>query len=145
MVARSNNGGIAGNGDGRAADFSTTAVLVRVVWEDPRDNAGRDLVRAPIESIEVVALESFPVQYRAKVVSGLPNGCARFDHYTVGLDSDARLFTIEIINAVPEQGADVVCTLQYGMVSHSIPLDGVVSGITYKVVANDAATTFRAQ
>ena len=137
------DGGIAGTGDGRASDFSTSARFVRVVWEDPRGQ--RELVQAPIESVEVVVLESYPPQYRALVTSGLPNGCARFHHWTVHLDEAARLFTIEVLNSAPKPGADTLCAMVYGTLDHSIPLEGVESGQTYKVEVNGQATTFTAQ
>jgi hypothetical protein len=137
------DGGIAGIGDGKAPDFATNAKFVRFVWEDPRGL--RESVLAPIESVEVEILESFPVQYRVRVVSGLPNGCARFDRWTVGFDEAARLFTIEVLNSVPTAAADLLCTMVYGTVDHSIPIDGVKSGLTYEVQVHDQTATFTGQ
>lgn len=141
------DGGITGNGDGRASDFHEKATYVRTVWSDPRDATEyeRDVVKAPIESAEVLVLESFPPQYRLHVVSGLPSGCAAFDHWTVDLDEESKTFTVELFNSVPAEGADVVCTMIYGMIEHSIPLENVESGATYTVKVNDFTTTFEAQ
>ncbi|MDA0798913.1 MAG: hypothetical protein O2826_02375 [Chloroflexi bacterium] len=137
------DGGITGMGDGKAPDFSTSATFVGVVWEDPRGQ--RELVRAPIESVEILVIESFPVQYRLHVVSGLPNSGARFDHWNVDLNEAARLFTIEVLNDVPKPTAAVACAMLYGMIDHSIPLENVTAGQTYKVQVHDKATEFTAQ
>lgn len=137
------DGGIAGVGDGRASDFSASATFVRVIWEDSRGQ--RELVRAPIESIEILILESFPVQYRAHVVSGLPNGCSRFDHWTVDLDEAGRQFTIEVLNSAPKPTTDIACAMVYGTMDHSIPLENVAAGQTYQVRVHDKATEFTAQ
>jgi len=141
------DGGIAGHGDGRAADFHDTAVYVRTVWQDPRDDSEykREIVKAPIESVDVLVLESFPPRYRLKVVSGLPNGCAAFDHWTVDLDQEAKVFTVEVFNSMPAAGEDAACTMIYGMVENSVPLTGVEAGATYTVHVNDHTTTFDAQ
>ena len=137
------DGGITGMGDGMAPDFSTNAAFVRVVWEDPRGQ--RELVHAPIESIEVLILESFPAQYRAHVVSGLPNGCSRFDHWTVELDEVARVFTIEVLNSAPKPTADIACAMVYGTIDPSIPLENVAAGQMYEVDVHDKSTEFTAQ
>lgn len=142
------DGGISGNGDGRAADFFEEATYVRTVWEDPRSKTEyeRELVKAPIESIDVAILESFPVQYRLQVVSGVPGGCARFDHWTVDLDEESNVFTVELFNSMPAAHEEVVCTAIYGMIEHSIPLTGVSdAGATYTVNVHDKTTTFVAQ
>jgi hypothetical protein len=138
------DGGIAGVGDGKAPDFSTSAEFVRLVWQDPRGQ--REIVRAPIESVDILILETFPVQYRAHVISGLPNGCSRFDHWTVELDEASRLFTIEVLNNTPTPDSQIACAMVYGTMDHSIPLEKVEAGMTYKVQVNSTtSTTFDAQ
>jgi hypothetical protein len=141
------DGGITGNGDGRASDFLEAAQYVRTVWQDPRATIEyeRELAKAPIESADVAVLESFPPQYRLHVVSGLPSGCAAFDHWTVALDEETKTFTVEIYNSVPAASADVACTMIYGLIENSIPLNGVESGHTYTVNVNDHSTTFESQ
>jgi hypothetical protein len=137
------DGGIIGRGDGRAPDFAEAAKFVRAVWEDPRGQ--REVVLAPIESIELLILGSFPVQYRAHVVSGLPNGCTRFDHWTVDLDAGARMFIIEVLNTAPKPNADIACAMVYGTMEHSIPLENVEAGMTYNVRVHDQSMEFTAQ
>jgi hypothetical protein len=138
------DGGITGQGDGRAPDFAADAQFQHVVWRDLRapDGTQRVTVAVPIDLLEVVAIKT---GYQANVVSGLPNGCTSFDSLTVSLDAALRLFTIEVINLAPAPDAQVACTLQYGMVDHSVLLEGVEAGVTYKVAANDATTTFTVQ
>ena len=75
----------------------------------------------------------------------LPSGCAAFDHWTVALDEETKTFTVEIYNSVPAPSADVACTMIYGLVENSIPLNGVESGHTYTVNVNDHSTTFESQ
>lgn len=137
------DGGITGMGDGRAPDFSKTATLVRIVWEDPRGL--REIVRAPIESVEILILESFPVQYQALVVSGLPNGCSRFDHWTVALDETTRTFTIEVLNSEPKPGAGIACAMVYGTMEHLVTLERVAAGQTHDVRVHDKSIVFTAQ
>jgi hypothetical protein len=140
------DGGITGQGDGRAPDFFKNAVFVREIWADPRgkDDIKRVLAPAPIESVDIAVLESFPPQYRARVVSGLPNGCARFDHWTVDLDAAARVFTIKVLNSIPADGTGIACTEIYRTVEHSIPLEGVEPGAEYTVRVNNVSVTFTA-
>jgi hypothetical protein len=110
----------AGAGDGRAADFSINARFVRVVGVVLEAPCGqRELVRAPIESVEIVVLESQPPPYRAFIVSGLPNRCVRFAHWPVGLDKAARLFTIEVLNSAPEPTSNTLCTTVYATMHRS--------------------------
>jgi hypothetical protein len=56
------DGGIASQGDGRVPDFFKERTDGRAIWEDKRVNSP-DMVQvlAPIESVEVLILESFPV------------------------------------------------------------------------------------
>ena len=141
------DGGIAGHGDGRASDFFETAKLVRTVWTDHRgeESFKRELTKAPIESVDVAIMESFPVQYRVNVVSGLPSGCARFDHWELSVDAAAHAITIDVYNSVPAAGEAIACTMIYGYVEHSIGIDGIEPGHTYTVTVNDHQTQFTSQ
>jgi hypothetical protein len=138
------DGGITGQGDGRAPDFASNAEFQHVVWRDLRgpDGTERVQVAAPIDLLEVFAIKS---GYRANVVSGLPNGCVSFDSLAASLNSATRLFTIEVLNLAPAPDENVACTQQYGQVDHAVLLDGVETGNTYNVAANDTKTTFTAK
>ena len=72
------------------------------------------------------------------VTSGLPGGCARFDHYTV--ERTGTTITIAVWNTMPT-GA-VACTAIYGYIDHTIDLEpGLPSG-SYTVHANEATAVF---
>jgi hypothetical protein len=140
------DGGISGQGDGRAPDFFASRLFVRTVWADSRGGIeGRQLILAPIDAFDIVVLESFPVQYRAEVTSGLPNGCTRFERWDAITDQATRTVMVSGINSVPSSG-EIACTLAYGMVKYSIPLDGLTeSGVTYTVDVNGTTRTITTQ
>ena len=55
------DGGITGQGDGRVTDLLEFRRNESVIWRDQRTYApGLFQVSAPIESVDVLALESFP-------------------------------------------------------------------------------------
>jgi hypothetical protein len=100
-------------------------------------------VLAPIESVDVRIAESFPPQYFAAVTSGLPSGCARFDHYTVDRSGDT--VTITLWNRMPADPR-MACTMIYGYIEHNIALGSdFQSGRTYTLKVNDVTKTFTAQ
>lgn len=138
------DGGITGRGDGRVPDFLEKRSKERVVWKDERTH-DPTLVQAlaPIESIEVLILESFPVQYRVLVVSGLPNACYSFAGYWLDLSGDT--IRIEIINWKPADSG-VACAAVYRAVETTIHLGSdFESGKTYTIVVNETTETFVAQ
>lgn len=99
---------------------------------------------APIEEIEVLFLESFPVQYRLRVVSGLPSGCAAFERIEV--EQDGTTFNVTVVNTMPAPGQEVACTMIYGYHESSVDLGtGLESGNEYTVNVNEKSTTFVAQ
>ena len=99
---------------------------------------------APIETVEVLVAESYPPQYFAQVVSGLPSGCASFARSEV--TRAGNTFEITILNHMPAPDSNTYCTAIYGMMDHSIRLEGKFqSGETYTVRVNDVTTTFVAQ
>ena len=61
----------------------------QLIWED-EGTYDPILVEvlAPIESVEVLIMESFPPQYSVDVVSGLPNGCTPFCGYRLERNGD---------------------------------------------------------
>lgn len=106
-------------------------------------SAERLLVLAPIESVNILTLESFPPQYMATVISGLPNGCAEFDHYTEQRQNET--IRIEVINSFPAD-VDVACTDVYRITETNINMGSEFEpGETYTVVVNDVTETFVAQ
>jgi len=138
------DGGITGQGDGRVPDFFEERTNERVIWEDKR-TYDPSLVQAlaPIESVEILILESFPVQYRVLVVSGLPNACYSFAGYR--LEPSGDTIHIEMLNWKPAD-PKVPCAEVYRIVQTTIHLGtDFESGKTYTVVVNAVRKTFVAQ
>ena len=138
------DGGITGQGDGRVPDFFEERSNERIVWEDERDyDPGLVQVPAPIESVEILIMESFPPQYMLVVVSGLPNACVSFAGYYLDRDGDA--IRVETINWTPAD-PEIACPAIYTTVETRIPLGSEFeSGKIYTVVVNDVTETFVAQ
>ena len=138
------DGGITGRGDGRVPDFFNERTGERLIWKDDRtDDLGTSAVPAPIESVEVLVLESFPPQYNLEVVSALRNGCVSFDGYRVS--RNGTTFHVEIMNREPTD-PKVMCAQVYSTVSTFIALGSdFEAGETYTVAVNDVTETFVAQ
>ena len=139
------DGGITGQGDGRVPDFFEERRNERVIWKDQRTHdPGLVQVLAPIESVEVLIMESFPPQYSVVVVSGLPNACVSFAGYR--LERDDNTFQIEILNWKPAD-PEVACAQVYSTVENTIALgsDFFQSGQKHTVVVNEVTETFVAQ
>ena len=99
---------------------------------------------APIESVEVIVGQSSPPQYIARVISGLPGGCARFEEITT--ERDGETVRITVWNTMPAVGESVVCTMIYGYAEHDIALGSdFTSQQRYTVEVNDVTETFVAQ
>ncbi len=99
-------------------------------------------VPAPIDGVAIDIAESFPPQYFVQILSGLTNGCTRFDRYEV--DRDGTTITITVTNLAPS--GDVVCTAIYGTVETNVALGSDFEpGQTYTVLVNDVKESFMAQ
>lgn len=99
---------------------------------------------APIEEVEVLFLESFPVQHRLRVVSGLPSGCARFDRIEV--ERAGTTFEVTVWNLVPAPDQEIACTMIYGFKESSVDLGSdLEAGTEYTVHVNDRTVTFVAR
>lgn len=104
--------------------------------------AGRQLVPAPIDGLEVRILESAPPRYVAGILAGLPSGCAQRGTHT--LSRAGETITITVLNSLPTGNA--VCTMIYGTYQLSVDLGSdFTRGVTYTVIANDRRMTFVAQ
>lgn len=93
---------------------------------------------ADVDEVEVMLLESFPVQVRAIARGNLPNGCAEIDeqHVTRSGDTfDVELTTRTLTNAM--------CTEALVAFEEAIPLEaeGLPAG-TYTVDVNGVTATF---
>ncbi len=99
----------------------------------------RTTVPAPIESVDVLVLESSPPQYVLRVRAGLPNGCAKQHGHDIGRDGDA--IRVTVLNSMPTDA--IACTMIYGTYELSINVGSDFrAGVTYTARVNDKATTF---
>ena len=102
---------------------------------------------SPIQSAEIVILESFPPQYQLRVVSGLPkgSGCSQFNGYEVRRSEANEIEVVVTHHEVADRL--VVCTADFPIVETNIPLgSGFESGEKYTVRVNsDTTTSFVAQ
>ena len=102
-------------------------------------------VGAPVESFELLILESFPVQYRVAIVSGRPNGCHLFERYEVERAEGSTDIKITVWNTIPV-GDDIACTEIYGTHEGSVSLGtDFDSGVEYTLTVGDQTETFIAQ
>jgi hypothetical protein len=103
---------------------------------------GTKLVAAPIDRAEIVALESFPVQYAVAIQAGLPGGCARPAGYELTRAGD--VIRIAVYNTMPE--GNPICTAIYGMYDVNVSLGSdFEAGKTYTVQVNDKTLKLVAQ
>lgn len=99
---------------------------------------------APIESVTISIAESFPPQYFVHIISGLPNGCPKYNGYE--MDRSNETITIDVTNRVPKPGQFIACTEIYGFHEENINLGSDFEGsVTYTIVVNDKTETFVAQ
>ncbi len=100
-----------------------------------------DLVPAPIDRLDLVVRESFPLQYALQIAAGLPNGCARTAFHD--LSRQGRTITLRVLNTQPR---NAVCTQIYGQYELRVNLGSDFErGQTYTVNVNDKTLTFTAQ
>ena len=113
------------------------------VGRDPE--GGKKVVKeSPVESVELVILESFPPQYRINVLSTMSgSSCSQFNGYDV-----SRPFsnTIHVTVTYLLPAGDVMCTRDIAYAETDIPLGSdFVSKEEYTVVVNGVTETFIAQ
>jgi hypothetical protein len=102
----------------------------------------RQTVRAPIDGLDVLVLESSPPQYMLNIKAGLPSGCAQKHSHAVTRAGDT--ITVTVLNSMPT--GNPICTMIYGSYELNINLGSdFASGSTYTVRVNDEVTTFKAQ
>ena len=103
------------------------------------------LVNAPIESVDLIIMESDPVQITATIVAGLPNGCAEPGGSVTHIAG--HIYGVTVSNSVPASG-DVACTDNYRTYEEIVGLgSGEVGaefrpGVTYTLAVNDKVLEF---
>ncbi len=93
---------------------------------------------ANVENIEIMTLESFPVQVRVSASGNLPDGCTEIDE--IQTERTGNTFKINISTKRP---ADAICTQALVPFTETIPLEvrGLEAGI-YNVDVNGVTGTF---
>ena len=114
----------------------------------PRSDFGHSIIaESPIESAEIMVLESVPPQYQLRVVSGLPkgSGCSQFNGYEIRRSESNDIEVIVTHHEVADRM--VMCTADFPIVETFVPLGSdFVSGEKYTVRVNsDKVTSFSAQ
>ena len=92
----------------------------------------------PIESVEVVVLESFPYQLRAQVRGYLPDGCTRLDQVRQSREGNVITVTITTLRE-----RDAICILSIEIVERNIALEGSYLPGDYVLRVNDVERRFR--
>ena len=104
------------------------------------------IAESPIESAEVVVLESAPTQYQLQVVSGMPSGsCTQFNGYEIRRREGNSVEVAVTHHQVADPQA--ICTADYPVVETDVPLGSdFESGQEYTVVVNsDTSRSFVAR
>ena len=99
------------------------------------------IAESPIESVEVVTLESTTPGYQLHVVSGLPkgSGCSQFNGYEIRRGEPNRIDVAITHHEVADPF--VVCTADYPIVETTVPLGSdFKSGVEYTVRVNSETT-----
>ena len=105
------------------------------------DNAQFIYWDAAVEDIDIMILESFPVQVMLNARGYLPDGCTEIDSVTTS--KAGNTFTISITTIRP---ADAICTQAIVPFEETIPLNvlGLKAG-TYDVKVNEVSDSFELQ
>ncbi len=102
----------------------------------PPEEPATVAVPAPIEDATVMTPEEPGGEYVLKITSGLPNGCAKFNGYTV--ERDFNRFLVEVTNLMPAPGEFIACTEIYGLHEGEAVLGSeLVVGETFSISIND--------
>lgn len=102
---------------------------------------------SPVQSVELVPVESDPPTYEARVVSGMPrgSGCSQFNGYEIRRDKSSMIGLTVTHHEVSDP--DIVCTADFPIVETVIPLGSdFEQGKEYTVSVNsDDEATFVAR
>ena len=104
------------------------------------------IAESPIESADVVILESDPLQYQLRVVSSMPrgSGCSQFNGYEIRRKEADKIDLVVTHHQASDP--DVVCTADYPTVESFVPLGSDFDpGVEYTVTVNeDTVSSFTA-
>lgn len=94
--------------------------------------------QAEIESIDILILESFPVQVHVRITGAVGDSCTILEH--ISPQREASTFVIEVTTKRPVKG---ICPQMLALLDETVPLDvaGLKAG-TYMVDVNGIKDTF---
>jgi inhibitor of cysteine peptidase len=106
---------------------------------EPTDGEYEYGQNATVDSLEVVLLESFPLQAQALISGTLPDGCTEL--HEVSVEQQGLRFNITLTTRRPT--GDIACTEALVPFEETVDLDirGLEAG-TYTVIAQDQQATF---
>ncbi len=104
------------------------------------DNAQYISGTAVVEDVEILILESFPVQIHAIAKGYLPDGCTEIDEESIEIEKNGNTFDVSIKTTRP---ADMICTQAIVPFEQVIALDvyGLKKG-NYIVNVNGIGASF---
>lgn len=113
------------DGDGNSTDGDGTEYIIR---------------DAVVDDIEILMMESFPLQVSVVATGYVPDGCTVIDQENIGVTRDGTTFYISLKTKRP---ADAMCTQALEPFEVTIPLDvyGLEAGV-YTVDVNGVTDTF---
>ena len=123
------------------ASFPATLATNTVFFVRCSDTSLTSLEKAPIESVTIVRSDDTAPIYSARIVSGLPGGCAKFERIDTVQSGTVIDLTVWNTNNVPPGGA---CTAIYGTTVHDVSLGALIASTEYIVRINGVPTKFTA-
>jgi hypothetical protein len=97
-----------------------------------------EISMAPIHEVDVLFMESYPVQVGVHIKGGLRDGCTTFHDAVV--TREENFVNIEVTVQRPN---DAICTQVYSFFEENLNLGSdFASGTTYTLIVNDYTTTF---
>ncbi|HET8688170.1 MAG TPA: protease inhibitor I42 family protein [Methanosarcina sp.] len=110
------------------------------VTNDSKETSGGDYTysTANVESVDIITLESFPVQIQVIAKGYLPDGCTEIDK--IKTEREGNVFNINISTKRPK---DAICTQEIVPFNETTPLDvqGLKAG-NYTVNVNGVTESF---
>ncbi|MEL4305654.1 protease inhibitor I42 family protein [Methanococcoides sp. LMO-2] len=139
------------NTTGEEDTFSMTVTVLASGEQDVVDGNGADSITdgddneyiirdAAVDDIEILMMESFPLQVSVVATGYVPDGCTVIDEDNIEVIRDGNTFDVSLKTKRP---ADAICTQALEPYEVNIPLDvyGLEAGV-YTVDVNGVTDTF---
>lgn len=121
--------------------YIATAIIASIIIacdSDGNFSNNNSVSTAAVDSIEIMILESFPVQVNVIARGFLPDGCTEIGD--ISQEREGNFFTVTIFTTRDDE---LICTLALVPFEETIALDvfGLPAGV-YTVMVNDVAGAF---